>query len=135
SFIVNTFEHRFGAQSFALPVLPKPLDPGIYRLTATVRFLSQTSEVREALRWCADWYGWTDVNPSSATGQPMRVLNVPAQHDRYYRELLGTIGQVETAATLYVGDVFHHDVGVNVAVWTPWMQRCQDIAACEDELH
>src|SRR5690606_4687949 len=80
-------------------------------------------------------YGWTDVNPSSATGQPMRVLHVPAQHDRYYRELLGTIGQVETAATLYVGAVFHHDVGVNVAVWTPWMQRCQDIAACEDELH
>ncbi len=131
----STFEHGFGAQSFALPVLPKPLAPGVYRLTATVGFLSQALDVREALRWCADWYGWEELDPSSAVSQPVRVLDVPAQHDRYYRELLETIGHVESTATLYVGDVYHHGDEVNVAVWTPWMQRCQEIAACEDELH
>jgi hypothetical protein len=48
---------ELGMQEFQLPMMSKPLAPGVYALVARVHFRSQPASVQSALMWCSDWYG------------------------------------------------------------------------------
>ncbi len=57
SFAVKGTMGFLGHQPFELPTMDKPLAPGIYGLIATAKFESQPAAVRNAIKWCSDWFG------------------------------------------------------------------------------
>ncbi len=48
---------ELGMQEFQLPMMDKPLAPGVYAVVARVHFRSQPASIQSALMWCSDWYG------------------------------------------------------------------------------
>lgn len=96
----------FGHATFQLPVMERPLAPGIYVLVARVTFASQAASVQRALRWCSDWYGSDYVGADPDTGESLfkSVLTDKALHDRYYDEIMYTARKAESYCMIYIGE-------------------------------
>ncbi len=133
--IVRTFEDGFGSQRFELPLMEKPLAPGIYELSAAVHFRSQKQQDQEALKWCSDWYG-EHFAGSDGNDKPVfePVMETPDLHNAYYQQLLDEVGKVRSTAVLYVGDLLDTGDEPNLLAWTPWLQTCDALHRYADEI-
>ena len=103
---VSKLRGDFAVAGFKLPWLDRPLAPGVYRLIASVRFKTQTSSLREAIRWCSDLYGArpeVDDNTLKVTFQP--VMANADLHNEVYHFLIETLGVLVDEAHIHVGRV------------------------------
>jgi hypothetical protein len=96
----------FGHKQFELPPLARPLAPGIYRLVAQVHFSGQTSSIRDAIKWCSDWFGARVIGQDEFTNEPIfeELMSNPEMHQEYYEQLMENVSRVRTESVIYIGD-------------------------------
>lgn len=148
SVIARTTEvvEGYAMAKFQLPKQTKPLPPGVYRLVARVRFDAQEADVKSALKWCSDIYG-AESDFDVTTNQVVAnwVMDDPKLHAKYYDELLNTIRSAESVTTIYIGEILKGTTVTLVApaqgnartpanhvVWTPYIERLQQLADIEN---
>lgn len=107
SVTVTQTEGNFGLVRFSLPVLQKPLAPGVYRLVARVRFKSQESKLQQSIKWCSDWYGARGVEDNDTNEMFWtEVMADPELHEEVYRELMDITGEVNDTSLLWIGEIY-----------------------------
>ncbi|MCB9893869.1 MAG: hypothetical protein H6839_05450 [Planctomycetes bacterium] len=103
---VDDYFGKYGLARFTLPVLTKPLAPGIYRLVAHVRFKTQENKLLSAIKWCGDLYGSRgEADPDTMEMIWHNVMNDPALHDEVYRFLVDTKGELRDETLLWIGEI------------------------------
>lgn len=112
SMVVTTSREfgRFSIADFALPAMDKPLAPGLYRLSAVVRFRSQSERVQRAIKYCSDWYGvrvnqTTDPDTQEVFSEMIPIMSNADIHDEVYKTLLDRPGNVNSTTLMWVGEV------------------------------
>lgn len=100
----------FGAASFSLPSLPKPLPPGVYRLVTTLRLDLQEPGLREAMKWCSSLYGArVTLNEETLEPELEPVFDNPRSHDEAYGRLLHEVCALSSEAVIYLGETLVDD--------------------------
>jgi hypothetical protein len=103
---VDDYFGNYGLARFTLPVLEKPLAPGVYRLVAHVRFKTQENKLQTAIKWCSDLYGArAEADPDTMEITWHKVMNDPALHDEIYRFLVDTKGELNDVSLLWIGEI------------------------------
>jgi hypothetical protein len=107
SVVTTTHELRgeFAVAPFALPLLSKPLPPGIYRLVASLRFKTQSEKLRVAIKWCSDLYGARPVLDAALKVSFQPVMRNSNLHDEVYDFLINTVRSLEDEARIDVGQI------------------------------
>lgn len=101
----------FGLASFSLPVLTKPLAPGVYRLVARMRFKSQSNELQQAFKWMSDWYGSRSTYDEETFETIFEPVTGNAKlHEEVYRDLINRVGQVKTESMIWIGEIWKNGV-------------------------
>ncbi|MCA8914473.1 MAG: hypothetical protein KDB90_03605 [Planctomycetes bacterium] len=103
---IDDYLGNYGMARFTLPVLEKPLAPGVYRLVAHVRFKTQENKLQAAIKWCGDLYGSrAEADPTTMEIVWHKVMNEPALHDEVYRFLVDTKGELSDVTLLWIGEI------------------------------
>jgi hypothetical protein len=93
-----------GTGTFTLPVLAKPLPPGIYRLACRLEFREQPQNQKDALMWVRDMYGvYMEYH---ADGKPLRE-GTPVYGSKHHRDYWREIVENEVCrsnGTLFLGN-------------------------------
>ncbi len=100
----RTNEVELGVAIFSLPLLSKPLPPGLYRLACKLEFAKQSRECKEALMWVRNLYGITPNYDQSGhpTGE-VRDIYGSRDHKDFWKEI--TENEVcRSQGTLFLGD-------------------------------
>ncbi|MBZ0137989.1 MAG: hypothetical protein K8I27_16655 [Planctomycetes bacterium] len=138
----------FGMANFQLPVMNKPLAPGLYRLIARVRFKSQSNDLQQAFKYMSDWYGArADVDPETLLPIFEPVTGNSKLHDEVYRTLMDTVGQVKGESLIWIGEIWKNGVlelvppesgtdrkPANYAIWSHHAVIAEQVAAYEVQL-
>jgi hypothetical protein len=105
----------YGFKRFQLPTLERPLAPGVYRLVARVYFAGQSAGIRDAMKWCSDWYGGVVIGQDEFTNEPIiqNIMSEPELHDDHYKQLLDNVTRVQAVTVMYIGDTLR-DGNVNL---------------------
>ena len=138
----------FGLANFSLPVMSKPLAPGLYRLVARVRFKSQSNDLQKAFKWMSDWYGERstyDEETFETIFEP--VMGSATLHEEVYRDLMDRVGQVKTQNDIWIGEIWKDGVldiipadrgtdrkPANLAVWSHHALIVDQVFDYEDQL-
>ncbi|MCB9932444.1 MAG: hypothetical protein H6841_03390 [Planctomycetes bacterium] len=104
---VEQTQGSYGLVRFSLPALKKPLAPGLYRLVARVRFMSQDEKIRQAVKWCSNWYGARgEQDPDTLEMIWKDVMANPGLHEEVYEDLIQLTGEVSDVSLLWIGEVY-----------------------------
>ena len=107
-------EITLGTGSFSLPVMSKPLPPGVYRLACRVTFNKMTDAQKEALKWVRDLYAvvmeYDEKGIPIGEGTPVykSKFHIPQWRDMVASEVCRSEG------TLFLGNVLQKGGGVKV---------------------
>ncbi len=103
----RTQDIELGVAKFSLPLLSKPLPPGIYRLACKLDIAKQSRACKEALMWVRDLYGVIPNYDQSGhpTGESREVYG-SKDHKGAWQDL--TENEVcKSQGTLFLGDTLH----------------------------
>ena len=146
--VVDDYLGNFGLARFELPVLEKPLAPGVYRLVARVRFKTQDKKLQGAIKWCGDMYGArADVDPDTQEIIWRQVMADASLHDEVYRFLVDSKGELSDVSLLWIGEILKDgnfelvsaDKGnarkpANYLVWSYHLTVIEQLLAFENQL-